>query len=130
MNQWAKGGIAAAVIVSLGVVIALLSNDGNPDPGETQPFQQTWTKSYDQTDCADWVGAMTQDQQWAAAADMLTGARNKGDGGSGVPSDGLITAFKADITTACEGEIQASGSDDIATIGASVYLVGRETYKP
>lgn len=48
---------------------------------------------------------MTQAQKWAAAADILTSARNKVDGGSGVPADGLITSFRDDITEGCSGDV-------------------------
>jgi len=36
-----------------------------------------------------------------AAADILTSARNKIDGGTGLPADSMIEDFAGGITTAC-----------------------------
>lgn len=44
---------------------------------------------------------MTSAQKFSAAADMLISARNKGDGGSGLPSDSLIIEFQRGMTSAC-----------------------------
>ena len=44
---------------------------------------------------------MTEAQQFAAAADILTSARNKIDGGVGLPPDSLIVEFQSGITNVC-----------------------------
>jgi hypothetical protein len=69
---------------------------------------------------------MTDSQQWAAAADILTGARKKWDGGEDLPADSLITRFQRDITEAC------SVDDDhqLPEIAVGMYLIGRDRYSP
>ncbi|MET9479865.1 hypothetical protein [Streptomyces sp. NPDC006638] len=68
---------------------------------------------------------MTQRQRWAAAADMLASARNKMDGGTGMPADIAITRFETDISTACTAEAQL----DIATAAVTIYRLD-PTYAP
>ena len=68
---------------------------------------------------------MSDAQQFAASADMLTGARNKGDGGTGLPPDALIEQFQDGVTTAC-----VVPTATVAEIGAGVYLTERETFRP
>jgi hypothetical protein len=97
------------------------SNDGD----STDKYTQTWGKSYSSTTCAEWRSEMSSAQQWAASADMLAGARNKGDGGTGLPQDSLITEFQSGITTAC-----VIDSQDIAGIGAALYLTERSRFRP
>jgi hypothetical protein len=65
-------------------------------------YDQTWSKDYASTTCADWSSTMTQQQRFAAAADILSGARDKVDGGSGVAPDDLISDFQSEIDDACE----------------------------
>jgi hypothetical protein len=60
---------------------------------------------------------MTSGQRFAAAADMLTSARNKGDGGSGLPPDSLIANFESGVTTAC-----VPPATNLAEVGALLYL--------
>ena len=69
---------------------------------------------------------MSPAQRWAAAADMLTGARNKGDGGTGLPPDFLITRFEDDVPEGCS----VIGTISVAVVGASIYLIGRAQYRP
>jgi hypothetical protein len=89
-------------------------------------YNQTWTKSYGLTTCGDWNDQMTDSQQWVAAADILTGARKKWDGGEDPPGDPLITRFQRDITEAC------SVDDDhqLPEIAVGTYLIGRDRYSP
>ena len=88
-----------------------------PAPQRTK-YNQTWTKSYGLTICKDWNDEMTTSQQWVAAADMLTGARNKRDGGNGLPPDSLITRFQGAITEACS----VDESQQLPEIAVGVYL--------
>lgn len=92
-------------------------------------YTQTWSKSYADTTCAEWNSAMTDRQRFAAAADMLTGARNKGDGGSGLPPDSLIVRFQTDVSQGCSVPATADQLS-VADAGAAVYLLGRDSYKP
>lgn len=67
---------------------------------------------------------MTDDQQWVAAADMLTGARSA-DGGDDLPSDSLVDEFQAGVTEAC-----VIPSMKLAEIGAGLYLTERTRFRP
>lgn len=87
-------------------------------------FDQSWSKSYSSTTCADWANSMTYDQRRVAAADMLVGAR-KVDGGDSLPSDGLILSFAGDITEGC-----AISTMSITDAAVGVYLIGKDQYGP
>ena len=56
---------------------------------------------------------------------MLTGARNKGDGGTGLPPDSLIEEFEQGIGIAC-----VIPTENIASIAAALYLTERSTFSP
>jgi hypothetical protein len=56
---------------------------------------------------------------------MLTAARHKGDGGTGLPPDSLIRTFEADISEGC-----LVPEMTIDEIGAGIYLTGRTQYSP
>jgi hypothetical protein len=71
---------------------------------------------------------MTEHQKFVAAADMLTGARNKGDGGTGLPPESLITEFESGITNVCQSSKLSSQS--LADIGAGLYLTERDRFGP
>jgi len=96
-------------------------------PGTTTPgkYDQTWSQPYSSTTCAEWDSEMTADEQWVAAADMLTGARNKGDGRTGLPPDSLVSTFRGGITTACVVDTMS-----IADVGAGLYLTERTRFAP
>ena len=120
-------GFVATGLVLSGVMTLGTSCSGGADPiASTDKYTQTWTKTYSATTCAEWGAEMSSAQQWAAAADMLTGARNKGDGGVGLPPDVLITQFAHDVTVGCS----AVGTVTVAETGASIYLIGRAKYQP
>ena len=68
---------------------------------------------------------MTERQRWVAAADMLTSARNKRDGGSGLPPDALVTLFESDITEGCSADVKGL---TVAETAVGVYLIGRDPY--
>ncbi|MFE9432864.1 HdeA/HdeB family chaperone [Streptomyces sp. NPDC006640] len=84
------------------LAVAALSACSGSSPADTK-YQQTWTTPYSQTHCSDYLTQMTDRQRWVMAADMLTGAR-KVDGGSTVPADAVVTRFKGQLATACQGE--------------------------
>jgi hypothetical protein len=89
-------------------------------------YNQTWTKSYGLTTCGDWNDQMTDSQQWASAADMLTSARKKWDGGEGLPADSLVTRFQGEISQACS----VDDNQQLPEIAIGVYLIGRDRYSP
>lgn len=87
-------------------------------------YSQTWTKDYGATTCGEWLGEMTDKQQWVAAADMLAAVRDK-DGGSRLPADALVTRFQRNISIGCEG------SSEVAITEAAVLIyLSDNTFKP
>ncbi len=98
------------------------SGEGSNDGGK---YTQTWTKDYAATTCREWNVEVTEDQQWVAAADMLTGARNKGDGGEGLPPESLVNEFKSGITTTCVVPTMS-----LSETAAGPYLTGRARFQP
>lgn len=105
------GALVALALVGALLAVILLGMDSD-DPatpslstaegdGTASDLTQTWPKDYASTTCRDWNREMTDAQQYAAAADILTAARNEIDGGTGVPPDPLIVEFQSGVTTAC-----------------------------
>jgi hypothetical protein len=87
----------------------------------TDPYHQTWTKSYATTTCKDWNQAMTPEQRFAAAADMLTAVRN----GSGLPfaDDFMFMAFGDAISEGCLPPLDIL---DVAEVAAALYTMSDE----
>lgn len=108
-----------------GFLVVLISACSSTSGRGNDKYTQTWSKSYASTTCTDWNDQMSDAQKFAGAADMLTGARNNGDGGSGLPADSLIEEFQGGVTTAC-----VIPTANVAEIGAGVYLTERETFRP
>jgi hypothetical protein len=94
-------GIPVALVLVIVLAVSLSGNDSSPSTVVADKYVQTWNQSYSETDCAEWNDVMTPAQQFAAAADILTSARNKIDGGVGLPPDSLISEFEAGITRVC-----------------------------
>jgi len=112
-NPSEKGcAIGCLVVVGLAILITFVSclaGSGSSNSGSSgnqgaaaNKYTQTWTKSYSSTTCDEWLHDMTSSQKFAAAADMLASARNKIDGGSGIPSDSLISEFQGGISNVCQ----------------------------
>jgi hypothetical protein len=118
----------SCLCLGLGLVICAAC-DGSivttPAP-ESTTYNQTWTKSYGLTTCGDWNDEMTDSQQRGTAADMLTGARKKWDGGEGPPSDSLVSRFRDDIAQACT----VDDNQQLPEIAVGIYLIGRDLYSP
>ena len=113
------------LLMTVAVVLSLSACSGTSSSNGDDKYTQTWSKSYGSTSCDDWNSKMTDAQQFAAAADMLTGARNSGDGGSGLPDDSLIKQFQGGVTTAC-----VIPTAIITGIGADLYVTERGTFSP
>lgn len=94
-----------ALAATTAALLALTGCGGGAN-SQTDKYTQTWSTSYGETDCSAFLGEMTSKQRWAAAADMLTSARNKMHGGTGLPADSDITRFESDMSTACTGQSQ------------------------
>lgn len=89
-------------------------------------FDQTWTKKIGDTTCGDWIGSMNERERFVASADLLISSQQTDGGKQALPADSLINAFAADISTACEADV----NQDISGIAATVYVVGRTKYGP
>ncbi len=85
------------VVVALGAT-ACSSSDGG---SSSDKYKQTWTRSYSDTTCSQWLHVMSSQQRFAGAADILTAARNEVDGGTGLPSDALINEFASGLDNVC-----------------------------
>lgn len=104
----AISGLGCLGVVGVIVLVNVLSTLGGDD-GEkadnaevaSSRYTQTWSQSYAETSCDEWNLEMTSAQQFAAAADILTSARNKIDGGVGLPPDALTSEFQAGVTNVC-----------------------------
>ncbi|MCS5496296.1 hypothetical protein NY547_03465 [Cnuibacter physcomitrellae] len=118
-------GVILLIGIIGGVVTGLRSSVSSSQSSSVSKYDQSWPKSYSNTTCTEWNSDMTAAQQFAAAADMLTGARNKGDGGEGLPPDSMISDFQSGVTTAC-----VVPSMSLAEVGAGLYLTERDRYRP
>jgi hypothetical protein len=127
--------LIGAVAVLFAVVCATSTAGSDSDAGDTgtgdigaqtSKYEQTWSKSYSETTCGEFMESMAPQQRSAAAADMLTGARNKGDGGEGLPPDRLIDEFESGLDTVCTAEATMS----LADAGAGLYLTDRARFRP
>lgn len=94
-------GIPIALIVIFIFMATFWPQDDNLASTGSSKYTQTWGAAYSDTSCSDWNELMSSTQQFAAAADTLTSARNKIDGGIGLPPDSLISEFQAGITNVC-----------------------------
>jgi hypothetical protein len=74
-------------------------------------YDQTWSLSYDQTTCAQWLGEMDEHQRYVAGADMLLGAARTENDSAGLPPDPKIDEFTQQISTACSAEATLSLTD-------------------
>lgn len=121
MGSFIVRGLAVAAM------FAVLSGCGGSPAasGGAVKYKQTWSKNYASTTCREWKSELTNAQQFAAAADMLTSARNKKDGGTGLPSDGKIEMFRRGITDSC-----VIDTANIAEVAVMHYLTERATFRP
>lgn len=136
VTGWSRWKGAAGVTLGLLALwlVVTVAGGGDDSGGESSAgsepiaagkYDQTWPKSYSSTTCTEWGDEMTEHEQWVAAADMLTGARNKGDGGAGVAPDYLVDTFRGGIDTACV--IDTMTLDEV---GAGLYLTERARFAP
>lgn len=93
-------GIPLALILIV-TLIGVMAPKGDSTTSGANKYTQTWAKSYSETTCEDWNDRMTIAQQFAGAADILTSARNKIGGATGLPPDSLITEFQDGVTNVC-----------------------------
>lgn len=89
-------------------------------------YEQTWHRPYSRTRCRVWLDRMSVHQRFVSVADMLSGARDKGDGGSGVAPDRLIRKFEADMFDVCS----IAPARPITDVAVAIYLGNRGKYAP
>jgi hypothetical protein len=117
---------ATAALMVLATACSSSTDTGDSGGSDTtSKYAQTWPKSYSATTSREWNRKMTKAQKRADAADMLTGARNEGDGGNGLPPDSLIDEFQDGVTTAC-----VVPSMSLTDVGAGLYLTERARFQP
>lgn len=121
-----RAGIALLLTAPL-LLAGCSSSPSTASAVDDGKFTQTWPQDYSDTTCTDWGSAMTEKQQFVAAADMLASARSK-DGADTLPPDSLIDAFQGDVTEACSAGAAAGWA--LNEMGASLYLIGRDQYAP
>jgi len=125
-----RAGVLIAALLCVAAPVAACGSQGSASSGggsvASDKFHQTWPTGYGSTTCQQWATKMTSDQKFAAAADMLVGARSTDDKNAGLPSDSLIRSFEGDIGQGCE-PIASMTITDAAT---GVYMLGRAQYSP
>lgn len=101
----AAGGIwAVTLILSFAIPTGASeppATDKDPAQSEPDKYEQTWQPSYSDTSCTDWATKMSDEQQFAAAAEILVSAWAKIEGSSRFPSDSLIGLFQDAIDDSC-----------------------------
>lgn len=89
-------------------------------------YEQTWHRPYSRTTCRAWLNQMNVHERFVSVADMLTGARDKGDGGTGVAPDHLIHRFEAEMYDICP----VAPHRPITDVAVGIYLTHRGKYAP
>lgn len=77
------------------------SQAGAPADSEPDAYTQTWEQSYADTTCGEWSAQMTDQQKFAASADILASAWAKIEKTNEFPPDRLIREFQAGISSSC-----------------------------
>jgi hypothetical protein len=125
--------IAAIVLAALGLsLVSVLARAGSRHDADRtaaaeiapNAYAQTWPKTYDVTTCAEFLGAMSDQQRLAAGADLLVAERLKGDSVD-MPDHSMITAFVSTLRTACP----AAPEQSLAAAGANLYRADRDRYR-
>ncbi len=97
-----------------------------PESGAPGKYEQTWPKSYAETNCQEWRKEMNDHQRFVGAADMLIGVW-KVDGTEGVlPPDLMVESFAADLSEACEANNELTANE----VGVTLYLTAKKQYGP
>ncbi|MGZ4532973.1 MAG: hypothetical protein ACXVXP_11555 [Mycobacteriaceae bacterium] len=109
------------------VGVALLAFTGceSSTGASDDKYEQTWSKSYGETTCSEWISDMSQHEMWVAAADMVTHARDTDDENAAMPEDSMVDDFRDGITNAC-----VEPTMTIAEVGALLYLTEQVRFKP
>lgn len=120
------GNVQRALAVAVtGCILSLTACGGSSSDGSSDKYKQTWPKNYSATTCAEFKTKMTEHQRWVTAADMLSAARSKDDASADMPADSLVDTFESGLNNAC-----VIDSENMAEMGATLYLTERSTFRP
>ena len=126
-GKWLR--VTLSLLLAMGLMqcreAAPEGEQGTAPASDADRYRQSWGKNYSDTSCSEWHQQMTSAQRFAAAADMLVGARGV-DGGEGLPPDSLISQFEGDIGEACE----AGNVLPLNEVAVGIYVIGKQTYGP
>lgn len=85
----------------------------------------TWTKTHDQSNCADWNDKMNDEERSAAATALLSDKR-KDSGSQDAPPADLVTQFGTSVSALCtEGP-----TTRLTEAAALVYISENDTFAP
>jgi hypothetical protein len=68
--------------------------------GRSETYEQTWREPYSETTCAEWTSTMTDDQQFAASADLVW-EHHEEQGATERPKTGPIVDYQGLMTQEC-----------------------------
>lgn len=111
-------------LLALIAALVLLAGCGGEKKG-AEKYTQTWRQPYESTTCAQWASEMTDAQRFAAAADMLVGAREVWGEPKKLPSDALINAVAADVSDTCTA---APKTWSISELAATMFITDKDRY--
>lgn len=99
--------------------------------GDTSRYEQTWEKPYEETTCVDWMTEMTEEQQFAMSADLLTALRLDEDPDAEFASDELFAEMLGGIQGLCDADLgYPDGEKRIAAMALLVYSDNRARLGP
>jgi hypothetical protein len=98
------------VVALAGVAVLAACSD------RSDTYQQTWPSAYEETTCAEWTTQMSDDQQFAAAADLM-GDHLWDNGATERPDYQPILDFQSVLGQACAAKPTASVAEVAARIG-------------
>ena len=108
------------------LLITLLVVAGCGDGPTSTKYVQTWTKPYGDTTCADWRDAMSEQQKFVMAGDILLTSQRKLKADAAIPSDALVGQFQGQLQGLC----LTYPTDDVATASFIVWTTGQDVFAP
>jgi hypothetical protein len=107
-----------------GLVVLSVSPLAGCGGGGEDKYEQTWDTAYSSTTCTQFAGEMTDDERFAMAADMITGAATDKNPDAGLPPDSLVKDVVSQMSTACEAE----GSVVMTDIAVGLFMIDSSLY--
>lgn len=75
--------------------------------GKSETFEQTWPKPYSDTTCAEWSAQTSDDQQFAASADLVW-EHHKEQGATERPKTRPIVDYQSVMTQECSAKPEST----------------------